>query len=100
MKPGSYTLTELEAPDGYNILQEPIDFEVTWDATNGFNISGASYDEETDTFEIKVENSKGSILPHTGGIGTTIFMVIGAFLVLGAAVVLVSVIVSRRRENV
>lgn len=100
LKPGSYTLTELEAPDGYNILQEPIDFEVTWDATNGFNISGASYDEETDTFEIKVENSKGSILPHTGGIGTTIFMVIGAFLVLGAAVVLVSVIVSRRRENV
>lgn len=100
LKPGVYTLTEIEAPDGYNLLQEPIEFEVTWDATNGFNIIGTSYNEDTDTFEIKVENSKGSILPHTGGIGTTIFMVIGAFLVLGAAVVLVSVIVSRRRENV
>ncbi|MEE1172158.1 MAG: SpaH/EbpB family LPXTG-anchored major pilin [Ruminococcus sp.] len=101
---GTYTLTELEEPDGYNLLTEPIEFEITWDETNGFAVavgdqSGVTYDGTTGTFRITVENNKGSVLPHTGGIGTTIFMFIGAFLVLGAAVILVSVIVTRKRER-
>ena len=101
---GTYTLTELEEPDGYNLLTEPIEFEITWDETNGFAVavgdeSGVTYDGNTGTFRITVENNKGSVLPHTGGIGTTIFMFIGAFLVLGAAVILVSVIVTRKRER-
>ena len=86
------------------MLTEPIEFEITWDETNGFAVavddqSGVTYDGTTGTFRITVENNKGSVLPHTGGIGTTIFMFIGAFLVLGAAVILVSVIVTRKRER-
>jgi len=43
-----------------------------------------------------VINEAGSVLPSTGGIGTTIFYIIGAILVIGAGVVLVT----RRRMNV
>ena len=39
---------------------------------------------------ITVENNKGSILPETGGIGTTIFYIVGVVLVLGAGVLLVT----------
>ena len=42
-----------------------------------------------------IQNNKGSVLPSTGGIGTTIFYIIGAVLVLGAGVLLVT----RRRMN-
>jgi LPXTG-motif cell wall-anchored protein len=49
-----------------------------------------------DAVSIAVENNQGAELPSTGGIGTTIFYVIGAILVIGAGVVLVT----RRRMNV
>ena len=51
--------------------------------------------DATAAAEITVENEAGSILPSTGGIGTTIFYAIGAILVIGAGIVLVS----RRRAN-
>ena len=75
---GTYTLTEVESPDGYNLLTQPIEFEITWNATDGFAVaaddqSGVTYDAASGTFKITVENNKGSVLPHTGGIGTTIF---------------------------
>ena len=50
----------------------------------------------TGLFEMTVENNTGSELPSTGGIGTTLFYVIGAILVIGAGVVLVT----RRRMSV
>lgn len=101
---GTYTLTEVESPDGYNLLPEPIEFGINWTASKGFTVAanehnGITYDPTTGTFSITVENNKGSVLPHTGGIGTTIFMIVGGVLILGAAVVLVSVLVSRRKEN-
>lgn len=43
----------------------------------------------------KILNQKGSVLPSTGGIGTTIFYILGAILVLGAGIVLVT----RRRMS-
>jgi LPXTG-motif cell wall-anchored protein len=46
-------------------------------------------------YEVKVENHQGTELPSTGGIGTTIFYVVGAILVLGAGVVLIT----RRRMD-
>lgn len=73
-----YYLKETKAPDGYNILT--VQKEVT--------MSNA---DQT----IEVENQAGSVLPSTGGMGTTIFYAIGAILVIGAGVVLVS----RRRAN-
>ena len=57
--------------------------------------SGSTYDGTTaDKFD-DIENNKGTILPSTGGIGTTIFYIIGAILVIGAGVLLVT----RRRMN-
>ena len=82
LAPGTYYLEETTVPDGYNKLaaREPV--VVTKDATAAV--------------EISVENNAGSVLPSTGGIGTTIFYIIGAILVVGAGVVLVT----RRRMNV
>lgn len=45
---------------------------------------------DTNVFKIDVENSAGSLLPSTGGIGTTIFYVVGGILVIGAGILLVT----------
>lgn len=96
---GTYTLTELTTADGYNLLTDAITVTIT-DTSEGETISHTvTYqigdgDEATGT--VTVLNQSGSVLPSTGGIGTTIFYIIGAILVIGAGVVLVT----RRRMNV
>lgn len=83
---GTYYLEETEAPAGYNKLTN--DVEVI--------INGNSDDVYTDlTKSASVENSTGSLLPSAGGIGTTVFYVVGGLLVVGAAVLLVT----KRRMN-
>jgi len=101
---GTYTLTEIEAPDGYNLLEAPIEFGITWSEADGFAVaandqSGVVYDSTTGTFKITVENNKGSVLPHTGGIGSTIFFVLGSILILAAGISLVTVLIVKRREK-
>lgn len=97
---GTYTLTETVTPEGFNTL-EPIDIVISfrgpevvntgdepgfWAMTwNGESIEGG----ETGIFAQDVINNSGSLLPSTGGIGTTIFYVVGAILVIGAGVMLV-----------
>ena len=85
LEDGVYELIEVEAPAGYNLLTTPT--EVT--------IAGSDADETTLTVPATVENNSGTQLPSTGGIGTTIFYIIGAILVLGAGILLVT----RRRMN-
>ena len=76
---GTYTLTEKTVPAGYN---KPADSTFTV-AEHDYGITNL---KQTKT----VVNNAGSLLPSTGGIGTTMFYVIGAILVLGAGVLLVT----------
>ena len=73
---GDYTLEEITAPDGYNKLATEVD--VVW------------AEEEGKETVIDVENKTGSLLPSTGGIGTTLFYVIGGLLVVAAVVLLIA----------
>lgn len=75
----SYMLKEVVVPEGYNKAPDT-------------EVAGLSRVDTADdsAHTIIVENNKGSELPSTGGIGTTIFYVIGGLLIIGAAVVLVA----------
>ena len=80
----SYTLKEVIVPKGYNKAADQ--------AVSGLSRVDA---EETSITTVTIKNLKGTELPSTGGMGTTIFYVVGAVLVIGAGVVLIS----RRRMN-
>ncbi len=90
---GTYYLVETEAPAGYNKLTASIKVVITKDGDD-WTISQDD-NPETDKI-IDVENSTGSILPSTGGMGTIAFTVVAALLVLGVAV---SFIRDRKKEN-
>ena len=84
---GTYYLVETQAPAGYNKLTAPIKIEITKSADTEVNNWTISKDGTVETDKIiDVENSTGSLLPSTGGMGTIIFAVIAAILVLGVAV--------------
>ena len=84
---GSNWLVETEAPAGYNKLTAPIKIEITKSADTEVNNWTISKDGTVETDKIiDIENSTGSLLPSTGGMGTIIFAVIAAILVLGVAV--------------
>lgn len=94
---GTYTITEMVAPDGYNLLDEPIQITISWSApsTEGgdctWTVSGVQgATVQNGIITMTIENDKGSTLPETGGIGTTIFYVVGGILVVGAGVLLVA----------
>ena len=78
----TYYLTETQQPDGYNKLSAPITVVITEEG----NIT---VDTQT-VNEVKVENKTGSLLPSTGGSGTTLISILGAILVLGSSVVLIT----------
>lgn len=91
---GTYYLVETEAPAGYNKLTASIKVTITKTGDTEWSIS--KDDTKEDDKIIDVENSTGSILPSTGGMGTIAFTVVAALLVLGVAV---SFIHDRKREN-
>ena len=94
---GTYYLVETKAPAGYNKLTDPIKVEIkksTNEAVNAWTLF--NNDKNVDDKIIDVENSTGSILPSTGGMGTIAFTVVAALLVLGVAV---SFIRDRKKEN-
>ncbi|MCD8074677.1 MAG: LPXTG cell wall anchor domain-containing protein [Lachnospiraceae bacterium] len=102
---GTYTLTETTAPDGYNKLTSSVTIVIsaTYDSNGKINGTTMSYEyeteSETDQTEIDVVNNTGSEMPSTGGIGTTIFYVVGAVLVLLAIVLLITRWMVGRREQ-
>ena len=81
----TYYLTETKQPDGYNKLSASIKVVI---AENG-NIT-VGEDRDTVVESVKVLNNTGSVLPSTGGSGTTLIYILGAILVLGSSVVLIT----------
>lgn len=105
---GTYFLREIQAPNGYNLLEEDVQLVITattangqdWnsgiatDALKGLTITvdnGAAQNGDLDTgiVNVTVENNQGATLPETGGMGTTLFYIIGGLLVVGAGILLV-----------
>lgn len=102
---GTYTITELVAPDGYNLLTDPITITIsassvtfdscTWSIKNGNTDLNVDKTDNT-LYLLTVINKAGSTLPSTGGMGTKLFYTIGGILMAGAAIVLV---VRKRRSD-
>ncbi|MCD8215243.1 MAG: isopeptide-forming domain-containing fimbrial protein [Clostridiales bacterium] len=100
---GTYILVETTTPDGYN-TSDPVvftieaaydgsDFSVTSLGTDNTSVTAVEDDNgnaSTTTLTTTIENSQGTELPSTGGVGTRIFYTLGSVLVLAAAVLLVT----------
>lgn len=94
---GTYTLKEITAPNGYNKAAD-VTFTVNGATVNGFNsntkptgdVTGTNLNQAT-----TINNTQGTVLPSTGGIGTTIFYVAGGAIIIAA----VGMMMARRKRN-
>lgn len=104
---GDYVLKETKTPENYNSIDNiefkvEADHKITWDGTDrnkvlksldGNKVTGEitfTSNKQEGSLSADVVNKQGSILPSTGGIGTTIFYVVGVVLMLGAGVLLIT----------
>ena len=90
LKEGTYYLKETKAPKGYNLLKAPVEIRI--DSAGKIYVDGST---KENTGNVEVKNNSGTLLPSTGGAGTTMIYLVGALLVLGSGVVLAS----KRRSN-
>ena len=104
---GTYHLMEIKAPNGYNLLEDDVQLVIAATTANGQNWNGVAntaltaltitVDQGnaeggnlgTGAVNVTVENNQGATLPETGGMGTTLFYIIGGLLVVGAGILLV-----------
>ena len=107
---GEYVITELVAPSGYNLLKDSITITITENAdfsNANWTVTEKVGDKDAKTlaagadnlFSFTVENNSGTELPSTGGMGTTLFYILGGLLVVGAGVVLVTKKRMSKSEN-
>ena len=88
---GTYYLSEKTAPAGYNKLTEDVTVTIAEDGTVTYKLKESGEVAAADANDdVLVENKTGSILPSTGGMGTTIFYLAGAILVIVAGVLLIT----------
>ena len=85
IKAGTYYLKEVEAPKGYNKLASAIKVKI--DSNGKIYLNGSN---DANAGDVKVENKTGTLLPSTGGMGTTMIYMAGAILVIASGIVLVS----------
>lgn len=85
----NYWLDETRAPDGYNKLTERQEVKLSEGSQNATLETGATTWAEGNG-GVVVENNAGTVLPGTGGMGTTLFYVIGGGLMVAAVVLLVT----------
>ena len=103
LKEGAYFLKEVEAPDGYNALTQPVKLEAGKDirpfsifADEAGNVAdiqeedGVHTENRYDLTHTVVHNSKGVVLPSTGGEGTFWLITVGTVLAIGFAVFLIT----------
>lgn len=108
VKSGSYEITEVTAPAGYNKLTAPVTVQAVKTSSTSTHTTvyldkdGNVVDVSAKEIEVKVDidtiaatavvvvNKAGTELPSTGGMGTTVFYVLGAVLVVGAGVLLIT----------
>ena len=83
----TYWLEETKAPDGYNMLTERKPVSLT-NGSNNTTLTSSTWSEAD--HGVAVENNAGTVLPSTGGMGTTLFYVIGVGLMVAAVVLLVT----------
>ena len=87
----TYYLEETKAPGGYNKLAGPVEVEISHTVTDeGVHMTHTLKQDTTNVEKVEIENKSGTELPETGGIGTTIFYVLGSILVIGAVVLLIT----------
>jgi fimbrial isopeptide formation D2 family protein/LPXTG-motif cell wall-anchored protein len=116
---GTYKITEVQAPTGYNKLEDSIFIKIGWTApTSGSEtstwtanyivastdkaITDIDFNDTTNnkiisvelnsdgTIPLKIGNNKGTVLPETGGTGVKVLYTVGAILAIGAAVLLIT----------
>ena len=103
---GDYTVNEIVAPDGYNLLEAGVkvnasEFEsstttltiykdTSGDITGTETTTKQEFTFDVSSAAVNVVNYTGTELPSTGGVGTTLFYVIGALLMVGAFILLVT----------
>lgn len=91
-----YYLYETVAPAGYNAKYTPtriklfVEYNADGTVKEGYPKVQIDSKEQTSVLQLTIENSTGTIMPSTGGIGTTLFYVFGGILFAGAAILLVT----------
>lgn len=95
-----YYLYETKAPAGYNRLTEPVKFRINATYTSADSrpdvLTKVGDEAAVTGLKVSVENNAGTTLPSTGGMGTTVFYVVGGGLMAVAVVLLVT---KKRMEN-
>ncbi len=105
---GTYYLQEIKAPTGYNLLKDDVELAISAGTENDQNWSGQPNDAlkairltvdngkiedgnvQEGSVKATIKNSKGSVLPSTGGRGTRVIYLLGAILAIGAGTLLVA----------